>query len=59
MQRKLKVKRTSGYHYTPTPTIQLKGDYLIPFGFSIDTQLTIDITQDKIVITPISTTEET
>lgn len=52
MERKLKVKGTSGYRYKKTPTIQVKGLYLSQFGFSADTPLIVDITQDKIVITP-------
>ena len=58
MERKLKVNATSGYKYKNTPTIQLKGDYLSQFGFSIDTPLIISLTKDQIVITPDKRTEE-
>lgn len=58
MERKLKVKATSGYKYKSTPTIQLKGDYLSRFGFSINTPLIISLAKDQIVIIPDKITEE-
>lgn len=48
--RKIKVVRSSGYKYKPTPTIHLKGNYLEAFGFSIDTPLIVHLSDGKIII---------
>lgn len=48
--RKIKVNATSGYKYKDTPTILLKGEYLNACGFSIGTQLTVTLSNDKIII---------
>ncbi len=53
MQRKIKVNAESSYKYKPTPTIKIKGNYLVEHGFNIDTILNIEIEEDKIIITPI------
>lgn len=50
MERKIKVNATSGYRYKDTPTIQLKGYYLNQFGFSVDSKLSVSLSQDKIII---------
>lgn len=52
MQRKIKVNAESSYKYRPTPTIKIKGNYLIEHGFDIDTVLNIEIENNKIIITP-------
>jgi len=53
-KRSLKVNATSGYHYQDTPTITLKGQYLSAYGFTVDTHVSVQLNQDKIVITKIS-----
>lgn len=56
MQRALTVHATSGYKYKDTPTIQLKGDYLSQFRFSIGTPVEVTLVDDQITIR--SATEE-
>lgn len=53
MERKIKVNATSGYQYKDVPTLMLKGEYLNAFGFSIDTKVSVQLEQERIVITPI------
>ena len=50
----LKVIEQSGYHYKPTPTIQLKGQWLKEFGFEIGTEITVTCEDEdgRMVITP-------
>lgn len=48
--RKLKVNATSGYRYQETPTITLKGKYLSNYGFTVDTHVSVQLAQDKIII---------
>lgn len=36
--REMKVCEKSGYHYKPTPTITLKGNWLQELGFEIDSK---------------------
>lgn len=48
--RKLKVNATSGYRYQETPTITLKGKYLSNYGFTVDTHVSVQLTQNKIII---------
>lgn len=50
-RRSLKVNATSGYHYQDTPTITLKGQYLSEYGFAINTHVSVQLSQNKIVIT--------
>ncbi len=57
MERKLKVNATSGYKYKPVPTLMLKGDYLKTFGFNIDTQVSVRLENEQIIITPINKKE--
>ena len=52
MQRALTVHATSGYKYKDTPIIQLKGDYLSQFGFSIGTPVEVTLVDDQITIRP-------
>lgn len=58
MQRALTVHATSGYKYKDTPTIQLKGDYLSQFGFSIGTPVEVTLVDDQITIRPATEEEE-
>ena len=41
------MNATSGYKYKDTPNILLKGEYLNACGFSIGTQLTVTLSNDK------------
>ena len=50
MERKIKVNATSDNYYRPVPTLQLKGKYLNQFGFSIDTKVSVILSQGKIII---------
>jgi len=50
-KRSLKVNATSGYHYQDTPIITLKGQYLSAYGFTVDTHVSVQLSQDKIIIT--------
>lgn len=58
MQRALTVHATSGYKHKDTPTIQLKGDYLSQFGFSIGTPVEVTLVDDQITIRPATEEEE-
>ena len=51
-KRNLKVVSQSGYRYTPTPTITLKGKWLSDIGFQIGDYVSIACEDGKIVITP-------
>ena len=50
--RKLKVYETSGRNYIPTPTIILKGKWLGEYGFDMNTLISVDCEDGKIVIKP-------
>lgn len=49
-QRDLKVYAMSGYQYKPTPTIQLKGEWLREFGFDAGREYTVSCETDRLVI---------
>jgi toxic protein SymE len=49
-KRELKVCSSSGYHYKPTPTIILKGQWLQQFGFEIGDQLRVSCENGKLII---------
>lgn len=49
--RELKVYEQSGYHYKPTPTIMLKGQWLRELGFMADTQVVVKCEDGKLTIT--------
>lgn len=51
--RKIKVNESSGYKYKSVPQILLKGKYLNQFGFPIDTKVSVTLSQDQIIITPL------
>lgn len=49
--REMKVCEKSGYHYKPTPTITLKGNWLQELGFEIDTPITVKCEGVRLTIT--------
>ena len=51
-KRNLKVVSQSGYKYTPTPTITLKGNWLSDLGFKIGDYVMISCEEGRLVITP-------
>lgn len=53
MKRDIKVNATSGYKYKEVPTITLKGDYLKAFGFTINTRVSVELSEGKILITAV------
>lgn len=48
--RSLKVVEQSGYHYKPTPTITLKGQWLQELGFELKQPITVKCEGGKITI---------
>ncbi len=48
--RELKVVEQAGYHYKPTPTIILKGQWLKDFGFEIGEKVAIMCEHNQLVI---------
>lgn len=50
--RKLKVYETSDKNYIPTPTIILKGKWLVKYGFDINTLITVNCEDKRITIEP-------
>lgn len=49
--RKLKVHKTSGYNYKPTPTILLKGQWLKELGFESGSQVLVKCEGGRLIIT--------
>lgn len=49
--RKLKVVEQSGYHYKPTPTITLKGQWLNELGFESGSPVLVKCEDGKLIIT--------
>lgn len=49
--RSLKVYEQSGYHYKPTPTIHLQGQWLKDIGFEIGKFIQVNCEEGKLVIT--------
>lgn len=49
--RELKVVEQSGYQYKPTPTITLKGQWLIELGFEVNQPITVKCEGGKLTIT--------
>jgi len=47
--RQLKVIEQSGYKYKPTPTIILKGQWLLEYGFCIGDEVKV-ICEDGIIV---------
>ena len=48
--RKLKIYNTSGYRYKSTPTIILKGNWLLEIGFEIGNQIEVKCEKERIEI---------
>ena len=48
--RKLKIYNTSGYRYKSTPTIILKGNWLLEIGFEIRNQIEVKCEKERIEI---------
>lgn len=55
--RPMKVYETSGYHYKPTPTIVLKGQWLEQFGFGAGEKIGVHCEEGKLTITRITNSE--
>lgn len=51
ISRPMKVHETSGYHYKPTPTIIMKGQWLEQFGFSAGEKIEVLCEDGKLTIT--------
>ena len=49
--RPLKVYETSGYHYKPTPTIIMKGQWLEEFGFKVGEKIEVQCEDGRLIIT--------
>ena len=50
--RKLKVYETSDKNYIPIPTIVLKGKWLGKYGFDMNTLISVNCQDRKIIIEP-------
>lgn len=50
--RKLTVCESSGYHYKPTSTIILKGQWLEKYGFPVGTKVDVQCQNGRLVIVP-------
>ncbi len=53
--RPMKVYETSGYHYKPTPTIIMKGQWLEQFGFAVGDKIEVCCEDGKLTITKADT----
>lgn len=49
--REIKVCKQSGYHYKPTPTIILKGQWLQELGFTYGDKVQVRCEKGKLIIT--------
>ena len=49
--RPMKVYETSGYHYKPTQTIIMKGQWLEQFGFGAGEKIDVQCENGKFTIT--------
>lgn len=52
-ERNLTVYEMSGYHYKPTPTIMLKGQWLADFGFEAGNRIKVCCEDGRITILPL------
>lgn len=52
-RRPMKVYETSGYHYKPTPTIIMKGQWLEQFGFTVGEKIDVKCEEGKLTITKV------
>ena len=50
--RSMKVHAQSGYNYKATPTIILKGQWLLEMGFEIGDYISVGCEDGKLIITP-------
>ena len=50
--RSMKVRKQSGYNYSPTPAIILKGNWLKEVGFEIGEYISVRCENGKLIITP-------
>lgn len=50
--RNLTVAEMSGYHYKPTPTIRISGQWLKSIGFNIGDKVLVKCENGKLIITP-------
>lgn len=48
--RELKVVKQSGYHYKPTPTITLKGQWLKELGFEMGDSVIVKCEVGRLII---------
>ena len=53
-ERELKIHEMSGYHYKPTPTILLKGQWLSAFGFKAGNRIKVCCERGCITIKPLT-----
>ncbi len=53
-ERELKIHEMSGYHYKPTPTIMLKGQWLSAFGFEAGSRVKVCCEKDCLTIKPLT-----
>ena len=51
-KRKLKVYESSDNKYVPVPSIILKGKWLCKYGFNINTLISVECDNERIVIEP-------
>ncbi len=49
--RKLKVCAQSGYRYEAVPAIRLKGKWLQEYGFDLNTHISVNCEEGKLIIT--------
>lgn len=50
--RSMKVRRQSGYNYSPTPAIILKGNWLKEAGFEIGDFIAVRCVEGRLIIEP-------
>lgn len=53
-ERNLKIYEMSGYHYKPTPTIILKGQWLADLGFEAGNRIKVYCEEGQITIKPVA-----
>ena len=53
-ERELKIHEMSGYHYKPTPTIMLKGQWLSAFGFEAGSRVKVRCERGCLTIKPLT-----
>ena len=53
-ERNLTVYEMSGYHYKPTPTIMLKGQWLADLGFEAGSRIKVCCENGRLTIQPLA-----